>query len=99
MRLPTLPEVPPFAEAAGAPDFEANPGIYLRRRRRRGDHRLVAPEMRRTASAPDMKKRAAVGLLPLIALRRRHQQYIKSEQESGGSLVKNSGWKGRSSGD
>ncbi len=68
LRLPTLPEVPPFAEAAGAPDFEAVSW-----------HILFAPaatpkeiierlhqEMRRIMSAPDMKKRAAdIGLLPL----------------------------------
>ena len=67
-RLPTLPDVPPFGEAAGAPDFEAVSW-----------HILLAPaatpkeiidrlhqEMKRIMSAPDMKKRASdIGLLPL----------------------------------
>ena len=67
-RLPALPEVPPFGEAANAPDFEAVSW-----------HVLFAPaatpkeiverlhqEMQRIMSTPDMKKRAAdIGLLPL----------------------------------
>src|SRR5262249_7740644 len=67
VRLPTLPEVPPFGEAAGAPDFEAVSW-----------HILLAPaatpqeivdrlhqEMRRIMSTPQMKKRASdIGLLP-----------------------------------
>jgi len=98
MRLPTLPEVLPFAEAAGAPDFEAVSW-----------HILFAPaatpkeiidrlhqEMRRIMSAPDMKKRAAdIGLLPLDSPSVDGiQQYIKSEQEKWGSLVKKLGLEG-----
>ena len=98
VRLPTLPEVPPFGEAAGAPDFEAVSW-----------HILFAPagtpheivdrlhaEMRRIMSAPDMKKRASdIGLLPLDSppidgIR----SYVKSEQEKWGSLVKKLGLDG-----
>jgi putative tricarboxylic transport membrane protein len=98
VRLPTLPEVPPFGEAAGAPDFEAVSW-----------HILLAPaatpqeivdrlhqEMRRIMSTPEMKKRASdIGLLPLDSpppdgIRR----YIKSEQEKWGSLVKKLGLDG-----
>ena len=98
VRLPTLPDVPPFGEAAGAPDFEAVSW-----------HILFAPaatpkeiverlhaEMRRIMSAPDMKKRAAdIGLLPLDSppidgIR----AYIKSEQEKWGSLVRKLGLEG-----
>jgi tripartite-type tricarboxylate transporter receptor subunit TctC len=67
-RLPTLPDVPPFDEAAGARDFEAVSW-----------HALLGPagtpketvdrllgEMKCIMSAPDMKKRAAdIGLLPI----------------------------------
>src|SRR5205085_11865799 len=67
-RLPTLPDVPPFGEAASATDFEAVSW-----------HVLFAPaatpkeiverlhqEMKRIMSAPEMKKRAAdIGLLPV----------------------------------
>jgi putative tricarboxylic transport membrane protein len=98
VRLPTLPDVPPFGEAAGAPDFEAVSW-----------HILFAPagtpkevidrlhqEMKRIMSAPDMKKRALdIGLLPLDSppvdeIRR----YIKSEQEKWGSLVRRLGLDG-----
>ena len=98
VRLPTLPDVVPFGEAAGAPDFEAVSW-----------HILFAPagtpkeivdrlhdEMRRIMSAPEMKKRASeIGLLPLDSppidgIRR----YIKSEQEKWGSLVKKLGLDG-----
>ena len=98
VRLPTLPDVPPFGEAAGAPDFEAVSW-----------HILFAPaatpneiverlhaDMRRIMSAPDMKKRAAdIGLLPLDSppidgIR----AYVKSEQEKWGSLVKKLGLDG-----
>jgi tripartite-type tricarboxylate transporter receptor subunit TctC len=97
-RLPTVPDVPPFGEAAGSPEFEAVSW-----------HVLFAPsgtpqdivdrlhqEMRRIMSAPDMKKRAAdIGLIPLdsppIADIRR---YIASEQEKWGSLVRKLGLEG-----
>jgi tripartite-type tricarboxylate transporter receptor subunit TctC len=90
-RLPTLPEVPPFAEAAGAPDFEAVSW-----------HILFAPgatpkeiidrlhrEMRTIMSTPEMKQRAAtIGLLPLDSPPIEGiRAYIRSEQEKWGALV------------
>ena len=90
-RLPTLPDVPPFAEASGAPDFEAVSW-----------HILFAPaatpkeiverlhqEMRKIMSTPEMKKRALdIGLLPLDSPSTDGiRTYIKSEQEKWGSLV------------
>jgi tripartite-type tricarboxylate transporter receptor subunit TctC len=97
-RLPTVPDVPPFGEAAGAPAFEAVSW-----------HVLFAPsgtpqdvvdrlhqEMRRIMSAPDMKKRAAdIGLIPIDSptipeIRR----YIAAEQEKWGSLVRKLGLEG-----
>jgi putative tricarboxylic transport membrane protein len=95
VRLPTLPEVPPFGEAAGTPDFEAVSW-----------HILLAPaatpkeiverlhqEMRRIMSAPEMKKRALdIGLLPLDSPPTDGiRAYIKSEQEKWGSLVRKLG--------
>jgi putative tricarboxylic transport membrane protein len=98
VRLPTLPDVPPFGEAAGGTDFEAVSW-----------HILLAPaatpneiverlhrEMRRIMSAPEMTKRALdIGLLPLDSppidgIR----AYIKLEQEKWGSLVKKLGLDG-----
>ena len=97
-RLPTLPDVPPFGEAASAPDFEAVSW-----------HVLFAPsatpkeiverlhqEMKRIMSASDMKKRAAdIGLIPLDSPPVEEiKRYIKSEQEKWGSLVKKLGLEG-----
>jgi tripartite-type tricarboxylate transporter receptor subunit TctC len=97
-RLPTLPDVPPFGEAANAPDFEAVSW-----------HVLFAPsatpkdiverlhqEVKRIMSAPDMKKRAAdIGLLPVDSPTVEGiKSYIKSEQEKWGSLVKKLGLEG-----
>jgi tripartite-type tricarboxylate transporter receptor subunit TctC len=97
-RLPTVPDVPPFAEAANAPDFEAVSW-----------HILFAPsatpreiverlhrEMTKIMSDADMQKRAAnIGLLPLtppsIA---ETEKYLASESEKWGSLVRKLGLQG-----
>ena len=92
-RLPTVPELPPFGEAVGAPDFEAVSW-----------HVLLAPagtppdaidklhgEMKRIMEAPDMKKKVAdIGLIPLdIASVEQSRAYIKAEGEKWGKkLVK-----------
>jgi tripartite-type tricarboxylate transporter receptor subunit TctC len=96
--LPTVPDVPPFAVAANAPDFEAVSW-----------HMLLAPsatprdivdrlhrEMTTIMSDPEMQKRAlAIGLLPLnppsIA---ETQKYLASESEKWGSLVRKLGLAG-----
>ena len=97
-RLPTLPDVPPFGEAAGAPEFEAVSW-----------HVLLAPagtpteiidrlhqEMKRIMSTPEMKKRVSdIGLLPIDPLSLEDiRAYIKSEQEKWGSLVRKLGLAG-----
>jgi tripartite-type tricarboxylate transporter receptor subunit TctC len=94
-RLPTVPELPPFGEAVGAPDFEAVSW-----------HVLLAPagtpqdvvdklhaEMRRIMEGPDMKKKVAdIGLIPLdIASVEQSRAYIKAEGEKWGSLVRKLG--------
>jgi tripartite-type tricarboxylate transporter receptor subunit TctC len=96
--IPSLPDVPPFATAANAPDFEAVSW-----------HMLFAPaatpkpivdklhaEMTKIMQDPDMKQRAAaIGLLPIdppsIA---DTQTYLASEREKWGSLVKKLGLEG-----
>jgi tripartite-type tricarboxylate transporter receptor subunit TctC len=90
-RLPTVPDLPPFGEAVGAPDFETVSW-----------HVLLAPagtppevvaklhaEMKRIMEAPDMRKRVAdVGLIPLdIAPLESPIAYIKAEGEKWGTLV------------
>ena len=94
-RLPTLPDVPPFSEAANAPDFEAVSW-----------HMLFAPaatpkeivqklhdEMKRIMAAPQMRERAsAIGLLPLDTPSLDDTRaYLASEREKWGSLVKKLG--------
>ena len=94
-RLPMLPDVPPFAEAAGAPDFEAVSW-----------HILLAPaktpreivdklhaEMKRIMASPDVKEKiATLGLIPLdTPFVEEISRYMKAEQEKWGTLVKKLG--------
>jgi tripartite-type tricarboxylate transporter receptor subunit TctC len=96
--LPTVPDVPPFAEAAKAPGFEAVSW-----------HVLVVPaatpkniadrlhgEMTKIMSDAEMQKRVAnIGLVPVnpssIA---DTQKYIASEREKWGNLVRSLGLAG-----
>lgn len=97
-RLPTVPDAPPFAEAAPAPGFEAVSW-----------HVLFAPaatprpiverlhrEMTAIMSDADMQKRAAdIGLLPMTPPSiEETQKYIASERQKWGSLVRRLGLAG-----
>jgi tripartite-type tricarboxylate transporter receptor subunit TctC len=97
-RLPTVPDVPTFAEAAKAPGFEAVSW-----------HALFAPaatpkniverlhkEMTKIMSDPEMQKRAAnVGLLPINPPSLAEtQKYIAAEQDKWGKLVRQLGLAG-----
>jgi tripartite-type tricarboxylate transporter receptor subunit TctC len=97
-RIPTLPDVPPFAEAANAPDFEAVSW-----------HMLFAPaatpkpivdrlhaEVNAIMSDPDIKQKAAtIGLLPIDPPSLADtDKYLVSEREKWGSLVKKLGLEG-----
>jgi tripartite-type tricarboxylate transporter receptor subunit TctC len=97
-RLAALPDVPPFAEAANAPDFEAVSW-----------HMLFAPaatpadvvarlhgDMKRIMAAPDLQRKISdLGLIPVdtppVEVIR---AYIKSEQDKWGSLVRKLGLEG-----
>jgi tripartite-type tricarboxylate transporter receptor subunit TctC len=98
MRLPLLPEVPPFSEAVGAPDFEAVSW-----------HALMVPsktpkdivdrlhaEMKKIMSDPEMKKRTAdIGLIPFDTPSVEGiNDYIKSERVKWGALVDKIGLRG-----
>lgn len=94
-RLDILPDVPPFAEAAGAPDFEAVSW-----------HILFAPaatpkdiverlhrQMKTIMAAPDMQKRIAdLGLIPVDSPDVAGiQTYLGSERDKWGQLVRKLG--------
>jgi tripartite-type tricarboxylate transporter receptor subunit TctC len=97
-RIPSLPDVPPFAEAAKAPDFEAVSW-----------HILFAPaatpkpiierlhaEMKKIMADPEMiKLTEKIGLLPVDSPNIDGiQKYLASEREKWGSLVKQLGLDG-----
>ena len=94
-RLPSLPDVPTFAEAAGWADFEAVSW-----------HALLAPagtpaeivnrlqqEMRRILATPEVQQRIAnIGLIPFEApSAAATSQYIRAEREKWTALVKSLG--------
>jgi putative tricarboxylic transport membrane protein len=97
-RIPSLPDVPPFAEAANAPDFEAVSW-----------HILFAPaatpkpiierlhtEMKKIMADPEMiRLTEKIGLLPVDSPDIDGiQKYLASEREKWGSLVKQLGLAG-----
>jgi tripartite-type tricarboxylate transporter receptor subunit TctC len=97
-RVPTLPDVPTFAEAAKAPDFEVVSW-----------HMLFAPsatpkpivdrlhaEMRKIMADPDMKQKATnIGLLPIdVPDLPATLAFIAEERKKWGPLVKSLGLEG-----
>jgi tripartite-type tricarboxylate transporter receptor subunit TctC len=97
-RLPLLPDVPPFAEAAGAADYE---GVSW--------HMLLAPsktpqpivdrlhaEMKRIMRDPEMQaKIAALGVIPNDSPSIEDMRsYIQSEHVKWGAMVKQLGLEG-----
>ena len=96
--LAALPDVPPFAEAAGAPGYEAVSW-----------HALVAPaatprpiverlhaEMREIMAAPEVSAQIVkLGLIPFATPSLAEiQSYIKSDQEKWGAIVRKLGLEG-----
>jgi tripartite-type tricarboxylate transporter receptor subunit TctC len=97
-RLPILPEVPPFAEASGASDYEAvswhvllapaaTPGPVVAR---------LHGEMKRIMGGAEMiRKVSDLGLIPFDTQPVSEiRAYIRSEQEKWGSLVRTLGLAG-----
>jgi tripartite-type tricarboxylate transporter receptor subunit TctC len=97
-RLPLLPDVPPLAEAAPAPGFEAVSW-----------HMLLAPaktprdvidrlhaDMKRVLAEPDLKQKIeTIGLIPFATPPIEDLRlYRKAEQEKWGALVKKLGLEG-----
>ena len=97
-RIPSLPEVPPFSEAANAPDFEAVSW-----------HMLFAPagtppaiverlhaEMKKIMADPEMiKMTEKIGLIPVQSPDIKGiETYLASERDKWGGLVKQIGLEG-----
>jgi tripartite-type tricarboxylate transporter receptor subunit TctC len=97
-RLPALPDVPPFAEAAAAPGYEAVSW-----------HALVAPaatphdiierlhaEMKQIMAAPEITAQISrLGLIPFETPSLAETQvYIKADQEKWGAIVRRLGLEG-----
>ncbi len=97
-RLPLLPEVPPFAEAAGAPDFEAVSwhALMVPSKTPREVVDRLHSEMKKIMSDPEMKKRTAdIGLIPFDTPSVEGiNDYIKSERVKWGALVDKIGLRG-----
>ena len=96
--LPLLPEVPTFAQASGASDFEAVSWHVLlvpSKTPKEIVDRLHA-EMKKIMNDPEMKKRAAdIGLIPIDTPSVEGiNDYIKAERVKWGALVEKIGLKG-----
>jgi tripartite-type tricarboxylate transporter receptor subunit TctC len=97
-RLPLLPDVPPFSEAAAAPDYEAVSWhiLFAPAKTPKEIVERLHKEMKTIMADKDMQQKiAAVGLIPndsppVEGIR----SYIRSEQEKWSSLVKKLGLAG-----
>jgi tripartite-type tricarboxylate transporter receptor subunit TctC len=97
-RLPLLPDVPPFSEASGAPDYEGVSWHMLLMSAKTPKpivDRLHA-EMKRIMAEPEMREKiAAIGLIPNDAMSiDEMQNYMQAERIKWGSLVKQLGLEG-----
>jgi tripartite-type tricarboxylate transporter receptor subunit TctC len=91
-RLPTVPDVPPFAEAAAAPDFEAVSWhmLYARADTPKEIVERLHKDMSAIMSDPDMQKKASdIGLLPITPPSTEETlKYLAAERDKWGSLVR-----------
>lgn len=97
-RLPLLPDVPPFAEAAPAPGFEAVSWHMLLAPAKPPKHivdRLHA-EMKRALADPELKQKIeTIGLIPFDTPSIEDlRAYRRAEQEKWGALVRKLGLEG-----
>lgn len=97
-RIPSLPDVPPFAEAAKAPDFEAVSWhiLFAPAATPRPIIERVYTEMKKIMADPEMiRLTEKIGLLPVESPDVDGiQKYLASEREKWGSLVKQLGLAG-----
>jgi len=97
-RFPTLPDVPPIAEAVGMPDLEAVSWhvLFARHDTPREIVDKLHGEMKRIMAAPDMREKIMnIGLIPHESPSVEGiQRYIKSETDKWGALVRQLGLEG-----
>jgi tripartite-type tricarboxylate transporter receptor subunit TctC len=97
-RVPTLPEVPTFAEAAQVADFEVVSWhmLFAPARTPRPIVERLHAEMKKIMADPEMKKRATnIGLLPIdMPDLAGTQAFIEAERQKWGPLVKSLGLEG-----
>jgi tripartite-type tricarboxylate transporter receptor subunit TctC len=97
-RFPTLPDVPPLAEAVGMPDLEAVSWhvIFARHDTPREIVNRLNGEMKRIMATPDMRQKILnIGLIPHESPSVEGiQSYIKAETEKWGTLVRQLGLEG-----
>jgi tripartite-type tricarboxylate transporter receptor subunit TctC len=97
-RLPLLPDVPPFSEAANAPDFEAVSWhiLFAPAATPRNIVDRLHAEMGRIMAAPAMQKHVAdLGLIPFDSPSIEGiTTYLASEREKWGALVRKLGLEG-----
>jgi tripartite-type tricarboxylate transporter receptor subunit TctC len=97
-RLPLLPDVPPFSEASGAPDYEGvswhmllmpskTPKAITERLHAEMNHIMADPQMQ--------EKISTIGLIPVDSPSIDEMRaYIQSERQKWGGLVKQLGLEG-----
>jgi tripartite-type tricarboxylate transporter receptor subunit TctC len=97
-RFPTLPDVPPLAEAVGMPDLEAVSWhvIFARHDTPRDIVTKLHDEMKSIMAAPEMQQKIMqIGLIPHDTPSVEGiQRYIKAETEKWGTLVRQLGLEG-----
>ena len=97
-RLPMLPGVPPFAEAANAPDFEAVSwhALFVPANTPKTIVERLSLEMKKIMSAPDMQKKIAdLGLIPLDPPSLPETvAYLAAERAKWGAVVRSLGLQG-----
>jgi len=97
-RLPLLPDVPPFSEAANAPDYEGVSWhmLLMSSKTPRPIADRIHAEMKQIMADPEMQaKISAIGLIPNPPMSIEEMQgYIKSERVKWSALVKQLGLEG-----
>lgn len=97
-RFPTLPDVPPLAEAVAAPDLEAVSWhvLFARHDTPRDIVNRLNGEMKRIMATPEMRQKVMnIGLIPHESPSVEGiQSYIKSETEKWGAVVRQLGLEG-----